>query len=279
MKRKYVKPTIALCLVAALAIAGTLAYLTDTTGELVNEFTIDKDISIDLDETYEDFELYPDTIQDKDPTVTVLANSSYVFIEVTEKLPTAALGTSSTGYSFSDYVEYSINGLYDTTTTNNTTSTAGGTVYLYDEANQVVSASGTDWYWMLIEGPTSGTGTYDNTEDGGTDEYTITTYVYALVNSTGDLIAVSSLDGTVASTAPTEGTEADYPILDNDEVYIPADLSQEMLDLFIITDSDPEDTYSADLSFIGYAVQSAGLESESVENVYYAAVNNSLPTE
>ena len=94
MKKKIT----AICLVVALAataiVGGTLAYFTDTTEEVRNEFTVGN-VAIDLDEPNWDYEggsyedgtvanLVPGTQIDKDPTITVLDKSqdAYVFLKL-----------------------------------------------------------------------------------------------------------------------------------------------------------------------------------------------------
>lgn len=269
MKRKYAKPMIILCLIAILAIVGTLAYLTDTTEELVNSFTVDDEVSIEINETYTDFVLNPGTTQDKDPEVTVLADDSYVFIEVIETIPTVALTNNTSeivdDYTFASYVNYIIN-------------TDGGSIYQWDDTLETpaLSSGTTNWAWTLVQIADSNsvttTGNYTKNDDGGTDAYTKITYVYALTDTNGNLLSVSSLD----KDGINKNLDATYPILAEDKVTIPSKLTQAMLDLLIITDSDPEATYTVDLSFIGYAIQSDGIvlagdDAMSIADVYSAA--------
>ena len=88
MKKKIT----AICLVVALAataiVGGTLAYFTDTTDEVRNEFTVGN-VAIDLDEPNWEYEgdkanLVPGTQIAKDPTITVLDKSqdAYVFLKL-----------------------------------------------------------------------------------------------------------------------------------------------------------------------------------------------------
>lgn len=96
------KKVLALCLVIALAataiIGGTLAYFTDTTGNVENTFTMGK-VKITLDETnindpngdrvtendYTGTAMVPGHVFQKDPTIHVEANSeeSYIFLDMT----------------------------------------------------------------------------------------------------------------------------------------------------------------------------------------------------
>ncbi len=81
--KKKLTTVLAIVLVVALSVAGTYAYLTDTTGPIVNTFTVGN-VSIDLTETPRDYKMVPGAELDKDPTVTVTADSedSYVFVKV-----------------------------------------------------------------------------------------------------------------------------------------------------------------------------------------------------
>ena len=74
-----------LALVLCCAIGGTLAWLTDKTGPVVNTFTVG-DINIDLTETTTDYKMVPGNTIAKDPKVTVKANSEdcYLFVKVTK---------------------------------------------------------------------------------------------------------------------------------------------------------------------------------------------------
>ena len=84
--RKPVALLLALVLVLGIAIGGTIAWLTDTTGEVKNTFTT-SDVDIDLKETKTDFQMVPGHTIDKDPKVSVTADSEdcWLFVEITEK--------------------------------------------------------------------------------------------------------------------------------------------------------------------------------------------------
>lgn len=104
--KKTLTMILSLALVAALSIAGTLAYLTSTTQQVENTFSVGK-VSIDLDEgkfdkatgTHNPSErvkandygtLVPGVEYDKDPIVTVKKDSEdcYVFVKVQNGLGT-----------------------------------------------------------------------------------------------------------------------------------------------------------------------------------------------
>lgn len=104
MKKKILIPLLALLLVLGCAVGGTLAWLLDETGPVKNEFTI-SNINIELTETKTDFQMVPGWTIDKDPKVTVKANSEdcWLFIKVEEGFSS----TQSTNL-FGDFVVYAI---------------------------------------------------------------------------------------------------------------------------------------------------------------------------
>lgn len=88
MKKKTILvAAIAVMLVAALVVGGTLAYFTDKTEAKQNTFTVGN-VGIDLTETAwdanADHTLVPGKFYDKNPTITVDANSqdAYVFLKL-----------------------------------------------------------------------------------------------------------------------------------------------------------------------------------------------------
>ena len=97
MKKKTLALVLALTLLVAGVVGGTLAWLTDRTAEVKNTFTVG-DINIDLTETTANYKMVPGNTIAKDPTVTVKANSEacWLFVKVTES---ANLG---------DYITYNI---------------------------------------------------------------------------------------------------------------------------------------------------------------------------
>ena len=76
---------LAVMLVVGCAVGGTLAWLTDTTGPVVNTFTVGN-IDIDLAETTTDYKMVPGATISKDPKVTVKSGSEacWLFVQVTE---------------------------------------------------------------------------------------------------------------------------------------------------------------------------------------------------
>ena len=88
MKKKTILvAAIAVMLVAALVVGGTLAYFTDKSDAKVNTFTVGN-VGIDLTETKwnadADHKLVPGKFYDKNPTITVDADSqdAYVFLKL-----------------------------------------------------------------------------------------------------------------------------------------------------------------------------------------------------
>ena len=84
MKKKALALVLALALLVAGVVGGTLAWLTDQTDEVKNTFTVG-DINIGLTETTADYKMVPGNTIAKDPTVTVEEGSdlSYVRMKVT----------------------------------------------------------------------------------------------------------------------------------------------------------------------------------------------------
>ena len=97
MKKKLMT-VLALVLVIAMSVAGTIAFLTDTTGPVANTFTVGK-VDITLTETFNTdtnsdgtndvwkAQLIPGTTYAKDPVVTVTADSEdcWLFVKFEEK--------------------------------------------------------------------------------------------------------------------------------------------------------------------------------------------------
>lgn len=124
MNKKKLGMTIgSLALVGAIAVGGTLAYLTDTSLQVKNTFTLTNDLDIILDEApvnsngqetngtrvqenkYNN--LYANQLLDKDPTVT-LTNTSidqYVFVVVKEN-SNVAVEKYNTVQNEGDWTEY-----------------------------------------------------------------------------------------------------------------------------------------------------------------------------
>lgn len=84
MKKKLMT-VLALVLVIAMSVAGTVAYLTHITAPITNTFTVGN-IDIGLAETTTDFKMVPGCDIAKDPKVTVEANSEdcWLFVRIDE---------------------------------------------------------------------------------------------------------------------------------------------------------------------------------------------------
>ena len=85
MKKKITAIALVVCLVAVAIVGGSLAYFTDTTDKMVNEFTVGN-VDIDLTEPSwkGDATLMPGVTFAKDPTITVGEKSqdAYVFLKM-----------------------------------------------------------------------------------------------------------------------------------------------------------------------------------------------------
>lgn len=112
--RKPVALILALVLVLGIAIGGTIAWLTDTTEEVKNTFTV-SDINITLDESDDlDLQMIPGHTIEKDPKASVTEGSEdcYLFVEVIEDggvvtyKPAGSQTTETTEWS--DFLSYEI---------------------------------------------------------------------------------------------------------------------------------------------------------------------------
>ncbi len=87
ISKKLLVLVAALVVVLCCVVGGTVAWLVDSTGEVVNTFTYG-DVNIELAETTESpFTIVPGVNIPKDPKVTVLAGSEkcYVFVKIEEE--------------------------------------------------------------------------------------------------------------------------------------------------------------------------------------------------
>lgn len=85
MKTKKLMAAVAVALTLCVTIGGTLAWLTDTTDEVKNTFTVGK-VDIALEETTENYKMIPGESIRKDPVVTVKSDSEdcWLFVKVVE---------------------------------------------------------------------------------------------------------------------------------------------------------------------------------------------------
>ena len=83
MKKKSLALLLAIAIVVVGAVAGTVAWLTDKTPSVTNTFTT-SDINIELKETKNHFQMIPGWDIEKDPKVTVKADSEacYLFVKL-----------------------------------------------------------------------------------------------------------------------------------------------------------------------------------------------------
>lgn len=99
MKKKTIALVMAMVMLFGIAVGGTIAWLTDKTAEVKNTFTVGN-INITLDEKDVDdstpnadrdianvYQMIPGTTYEKDPTVTVVADSEdcYLFVKFEEE--------------------------------------------------------------------------------------------------------------------------------------------------------------------------------------------------
>ena len=114
-KQRFHSKSLTLVLAVALScvllvcgvVGGTLAWLTDESDEVKNEFT-PSDINITLEETTKDFKMIPGWTIAKDPIVTVKAGSEdcYVFLKVEKSGGDVTVDGET--YSFDNFIAYNI---------------------------------------------------------------------------------------------------------------------------------------------------------------------------
>ena len=111
-KTKFAVLLLALALLVGGVVGGTLAWLIDTTGEIVNTFTVG-DINIELTEPdapeNKEFKMVPGSDIAKDPTVTVKSGSEacWLFVKV-EAENGVVLKNAEGKYAAADYITYAI---------------------------------------------------------------------------------------------------------------------------------------------------------------------------
>lgn len=99
--KKILTIGLSMVIVAAIAITGTLAYLSAETTAIVNTFSFGN-INMTLTETYEqDSKIYPGAVIDKTPVVTIKANSedAYAYVMVDNGFGTHATLDINTGWT------------------------------------------------------------------------------------------------------------------------------------------------------------------------------------
>ena len=129
-KKSLLTMLLALTLVAVVGVGATLAYLSDSTGAMVNTFTVGSGIDITQDESDEstpedptdrteegnDYtDIQPGDVLVKDPTVTIKANSSecYVFMQLTGADALAAQNFTFDGFDAEKWVKVAGEGTLD----------------------------------------------------------------------------------------------------------------------------------------------------------------------
>lgn len=119
MKKRTLALILALVLVATAAVAGTVAWLSDTTQEVENTFTVGN-IDITLTETDSDdvdtdanknaYKMIPGSDIAKDPKVTVLKGSEacYVFVKIEKTNPVGKKDGANVNYTVDQFLDYTI---------------------------------------------------------------------------------------------------------------------------------------------------------------------------
>lgn len=105
MKKRTLTILVAVIMVVACAVGGTLAWLKSQTQEVVNTFTAG-DINITLAETTSNYKMVPGNDIAKDPKVTVKAGSEACWLFV--KVDKSENSTNPDKKAFDDYLTYTI---------------------------------------------------------------------------------------------------------------------------------------------------------------------------
>jgi len=105
--RRTVVLAVAVVLLLGAVVSGTVAWLTAKSTKVNNVFTA-SNISLELTESKTDFKMIPGYEIEKDPVITVGADSEpcRIFIKVEEKC--GIMKNATEYYSFDDFVSYSI---------------------------------------------------------------------------------------------------------------------------------------------------------------------------
>ena len=186
MKKKAIVAVVALVLVLCCAMGGTLAWLVDSTTEGKNTFTYG-DINIALSESEDlDLRMIPGNPIDKDPTVTVEANSEdcWLFVKI-EKSD-----------NFDDFMTYSIAGGW----TRLTEDTKGNAISDLIYWREVDASNEQQAFEVLEDNEVSvlGTVTKDNLNDldanGASNYPTLTFTAYAVQRDTNITTAAQAWD-------------------------------------------------------------------------------------
>lgn len=142
--KKILALVLAVMLLVAASVMGTVAWLMDTSEAVKNTFTAGN-IEIELDETVDsEFDILPGTEETKDPVVTVKANSEdcWVYIQVQEVRNDAAKEGDTVTHK---YVTWNI----DTNYWTELSSENGVTTYY---ANNKYETIGEDVYYNVLAG-------------------------------------------------------------------------------------------------------------------------------
>ena len=142
MKKRTLTILIAVVLVVACAVGGTLAWLKTQTTPVVNTFTAG-DINITLAETTTEYKMVPGNDISKDPQVTVKAGSEacWLFVKVDKSVAT----TNPDKKAFDDYLTYTIaDGWLPRVDANNDGIADDGVYY------RVVTATSTDTVFPVL---------------------------------------------------------------------------------------------------------------------------------
>ncbi|MCD8365871.1 MAG: hypothetical protein LUC83_08710 [Clostridiales bacterium] len=252
-KRNIIAVSLAVVLVAALLLGGTIAYLTGESEEVVNTFSTNQN-GVTLEETgaeesedgtyvKDTYNIVPGTSESKDPTVKATYTlDSYVYVEMTD----------STVVNSVKLVDYAVESGWKLLST--TDNTDGSTTYVYYMLLETVQYDENDTNWSgysYTDADTKLTYSYDS--ESGT--YTVTngekTTIYTYTVS----------DDTYTAT---------IPVLEGNKVYYSSDL----------TNADMENIDNVSLTFQASIIQAVLGDSGTVSPaIAYSVLNGGTYTE
>jgi len=110
--KKRIAMILAVVLLLVVAISATIAWLTDSTREVKNTFTVST-IDVELDEDEKEYKMIPGWTIDKDPEAKVMAGSEDSWLFITVSSPNATItdngdGTFSLSTSAGAFLDYAI---------------------------------------------------------------------------------------------------------------------------------------------------------------------------
>lgn len=165
--RKILAMVMALALTAALAVGGTLAYLTNSTKAITNTFTVGN-VKASLTETgasqvgdglANSYKMVPGNTIAKNPTAGIVANSEacWLFVKIEEKGKveyTPAGATTAKTAGFNEFLTYAVANSWTKLGSETKTDSNGNNTFIYYCAVDATTAAAGATYPILVGGAT-----------------------------------------------------------------------------------------------------------------------------